>query len=205
MKNGLTSHKKYSLRIFLYAIAGFSFIILPISCDLFLKHITTFVNHLESSSGHTLSFYLHLVKYRFKNMLPKESLTRSFNGYPDYKLRRVKCKAIEYSQSLRRRKYDPVIIERTISLLLGPSSALYISVLKHCTLTNKTLGTIWRDLSKPPQRRQALILVPSDLIVSRDSCSPVVDGPELASTLVVQLPLANVHIFLIYCFYHLKY
>ena len=31
----------------------------------------------ESSSGHTLTCCLNLVKYRFKNMLRKESLTRS--------------------------------------------------------------------------------------------------------------------------------
>ena len=43
---------------------------------------------------------------------------------------------------LRRRQYDPVIIERTIGLVLGPSTALYEPFLKHCTLTNKAIGTI---------------------------------------------------------------
>ena len=43
---------------------------------------------------------------------------------------------------LRRRQYDPVIIERTIGLVLGPSTALYEPFLKHCTLTNKVVGTI---------------------------------------------------------------
>ena len=43
---------------------------------------------------------------------------------------------------LRRRQYDPVIIERTIGLVLGPSTALYEPFLKHCTLTNKAVGTI---------------------------------------------------------------
>ena len=42
--------------------------------------------HLESSSGHTLTFYLNLVKYRFKNMFLKE-----FCGDEVFKLRRVKC------------------------------------------------------------------------------------------------------------------
>ena len=37
---------------------------------------TSFENYLESSSGHTLSFYPNMVKYRFKIFL-KESLTRS--------------------------------------------------------------------------------------------------------------------------------
>ena len=43
---------------------------------------------------------------------------------------------------LRRRQYDPVIIERTIGLVLGPCTALYRPFLKHCTLTNKAVGTI---------------------------------------------------------------
>ena len=43
---------------------------------------------------------------------------------------------------LRRRQYDPVIIKRTIGLVLGPSTALYEPFLKHCTLTNKAVGTI---------------------------------------------------------------
>ena len=56
---------------------------------------------------------------------------------------------------LRNRMYDPVIIERTLGLVLGPFTALYRSFLKHCTLTNKAVGTISS----------------STLIVSRDSFS----------------------------------
>ena len=41
-----------------------------------VTYFTSFEKHLESSSGHALSFYLN-VKYRFKNMLLKESFTRS--------------------------------------------------------------------------------------------------------------------------------
>ena len=76
------------------------------------------------------------------------------------KLRRVRCEANFVSagskivKCVRRGKYDPLIIERTIGLVLGPSTALCRSFLAHCTLTNKAMGTIWRDLSKPPQRRQ---------------------------------------------------
>ena len=43
---------------------------------------------------------------------------------------------------LRRRQYDPLLIERTIGLVLGPSIALQRPFLKHCTLTNKAVGTI---------------------------------------------------------------
>ena len=43
---------------------------------------------------------------------------------------------------LRRRQYDPLIIERTKGLVLGPCTALCRLFLKHCTLTNKAVGTI---------------------------------------------------------------
>ena len=42
-----------------------------------VTYFTSFEKHLESSSGHTLSFYPNLVKYRFKNLFLKESLTCS--------------------------------------------------------------------------------------------------------------------------------
>ena len=99
-----------------------------------------------------------------------------FYGDLVYKLRRVKGEANFISlgskimKRLRRRQYDPAIIERTIGLVLGPFTALYRSFLKRCTLTNKVVGTIWRALSKPPQRRQGS-WSPSPLIVSRDSFS----------------------------------
>ena len=99
-----------------------------------------------------------------------------FYGDLVYKQRRVKCDANFVSscskivKRLRRRKYDPVILERTIGLVFGPSTALCRYFLKHCTLTNKTVGTIWRDLSKPPQRRQGpdhrfLLLLVGTLLV----------------------------------------
>ena len=61
-----------------------------------------------------------------------EDLRRVFNG----------PKIIEIVKRLRRRQYDPAIIERTIGLVLGPFTALYGSFLKRCTLTNKAVGTI---------------------------------------------------------------
>ena len=71
-----------------------------------------------------------------------------FYGDLVYKIKRVKdtpdfiasgCKIVK---RLRRRLYDPLIIVRTIGLVLRPSTALYIPFLKHCTLTNKAVGTI---------------------------------------------------------------
>ena len=98
---------------------------------------------------------------------------------------------------LRRRKYDPLIIENTIGLVLGPSTALYRSFLEHCTLTNKAVGTIWRDLSKPPQRRQGPDTRPLWLLVG----TPLVLGPELASRRAEHSHSGGCHyIFLIYCF-----
>ena len=100
-----------------------------------------------------------------------------------YKLRRVKCEVNFVSSGskivkrLRCRKYDPLIIERTIGLVIGPSTSLYRSFLKHGTLTNKAVGTIWRDLSKLTQRRQGPDPCPLWLLVG----TLLVLGPELAS------------------------
>ena len=70
-----------------------------------------------------------------------------FYGYLVYKLRRIKCVAnfvSKIDKLLRRRKYryDLVIIEMMIGLVLGPFTALYRSLIKYCTLTNNAVGTI---------------------------------------------------------------
>ena len=101
---------------------------------------------------------------------------------------------------LRHRKYDSLIIVRTICLVIGPFTALYRSFLKHCTLTNKAVGTIWRDLSKPPQRGQGPDHLPLWLLVG----TPLVLGPELPSRRAEHSHSGGcLNIFLIYCFYHL--
>ena len=84
----------------------------------------------------------------------------------------------------RRRQYDPVIIERTIGLVLGPFTALYRSFLKRCTWTNKAVGTIWRVLSKPPKKRQGADPRPLWWLVG----TPSAFGPELAYRLRVAQP-----------------
>ena len=124
-----------------------------------------------------------------------------FYGDLVYKLRRVKSESNFISSGskivkrLRRRQYDPETIERTIGLVLGPFTALYRSFLKRCTLTNKAVGTIWRALSKPPQRRQGPDPRPLWLLVG----TPSAFGPELAYRLRVAQPtLMDVPIFLIY-------
>ena len=60
--------------------------------------------------------------------------------------------------------------------MLGPCTALYRPFLKHCTLTNKAVGTIWRAFSKSPQREQGLDLRPLWLSVGTSSAI----RPELA-------------------------
>ena len=124
-----------------------------------------------------------------------------FYGDLVYKLKRVKSESNFISSGskivkrLRRRQYDPVIIERTIGLVLGPFTALYRSFLKRCTLTNKAVGTIWRALSKPPQRRHDPDPHPLCLLVG----TPSAFGPELAYGLRVAQPtLMDVPIFFIY-------
>ena len=110
-----------------------------------------------------------------------------FYGVLVYKLRRVKGEAnfialgSKIVKRLRRRQYD---IERTIGLVLGPFTALYRSFLKRCTLTNKAVGTVWRALSKPPQRRQGPDPRPLWLLVG----TPSAFGPELAYRLRVAQP-----------------
>ena len=71
-----------------------------------------------------------------------------FYGDLVYKLRRVKdtpnfiSSGSKIVKRLRRPPYDPLIIETTIDLVLGPCTALCRLFLKHCTLTNKAVGTI---------------------------------------------------------------
>ena len=97
------------------------------------------------------------------------------------KLRRVKSETNVISfgskivERLRRRQYDRVIIEMTIGFVLCPCTALYRSFIPRCTLTNKAVGTIWRALSKPSQRRQGPDPRPLWLLVG----TPSDFGPEL--------------------------
>ena len=117
-----------------------------------------------------------------------------FYGDLVYKLRRVKDTPIFISSGskivkrLRRRQYDPLNIERTIGLVLGPSTAFYRPF-----LTNKAVGTIWRALSKPPQRRQGPDLRPLWLLVG----TPSAIRRELASRRAEQsLPYSDVTIYI---------
>ena len=113
--------------------------------------------------------------YTFQEYVFKGISHAVFYGDLVYKLRRVKdtpnfiSSGSKIVKRLRRRQYDPMIIETTICLVLGPRTALCRLFLKHCTLTNKAVGTIWRALSKPPQRRQGPDLRPLWLLVGTPS------------------------------------
>ena len=122
-----------------------------------------------------------------------------FYGDLVYKLRRVKdtpnfiSSGSKIVKRLRRRQCDPLIIETTIGLVLGPCTDLCRLFLKHCTLTNKAVGTIWRALSKPPQRRQGPDLRPLWLLVG----TPSAIRPELAfSRAEHSLPYSDVTIYI---------
>ena len=139
----------------------------------------------------------------FQEYVSKGITHPDFYGDLVYKLRRVKSESNFISSGskivkrLRRRQYDPEISERTIGLVLGPFTALYRSFLKSCTLTYKAVGTIWRALSKPPQRRQGPDPRPLWLLVG----TPSAFGPELVYRLRVAQPtLMDVPIFLIYLY-----
>ena len=69
---------------------------------------------------------------------------------------------LEIVKRIRHRNYDQVIIERTIGLVLGPSTALYkdflsiaLELTKRCGLYDGTCPNLLRW-------DEALILVPSD-------------------------------------------
>ena len=123
-------------------------------------------------------------------MYHKESLTLSSTvilstNFGGSKVKRISSRRTrQIVKRLLRRQYDPAIIERTICLVLYPFTALYRSFLKRCTLTNKAVGTIWRALSKPPQRRQGPDPSPLWLLVG----TPSAFGPELAYRLCVAQP-----------------
>ena len=143
----------------------------------------------------------------FQEYLSKGISHPVFYGDLVYKLRRVKdtpnfiSSGSKIVKRLRRRQYDPAIIERTIGLVLGPCTALYKPFLKHCTLTNKAVGTIGRALSKPSQRRQGPDLRPLWWLVR----TPSAIRPELAfSRRSIACPFRmSLYIFLLYHIYHL--
>ena len=105
-----------------------------------------------------MSFYLiwwHIVSriYFWRNLLPGILRWSSLQTKESKRLSEFRLVGLK-NRRLRRRKHDQVIIGRTIGFVIGASTVLHRYLLKHWTLTNKAVGTILRDLSKPPQKRQ---------------------------------------------------
>ena len=167
------------------SVLGFHYKNLQISSKLLTQGYR--YHKLRKTFGKSFRSYPELLSkfgdISFQEYMSKETSHSVFYGDLVYKLRRVKdtpnfiSSGSKIVKSLRRRQYDPLIIERTIGLVLGPSTVLYIPFLNHCTLTNKAVGTIWRAFSKPPQRRQGPDLRPLELLVG----TPKAIRPELAS------------------------
>ena len=166
---------------------------------------------LRKTFGKFLRSYSELLS-KFGDILFQEYVFKGISHpvfYSDlvYKLRRVKdtpnfiSSGSKIVKRLRRRQYDPLIIETTIGLVLGPCTALCRLFLKHCTLTNKAVGTIWRALSKPPQRRQGPDLCPFWLLVGLLQPS---DLSSLSAGRTIACPIRmSPYIFLLYYIYHL--
>ena len=112
-----------------------------------LAHAWLQISKASKTSGKFLMSYFDLLS-KFGEKSFQEYVSEGIShpvlcGDLVYKLRRVKCEANFVSSGskivkrIRRRKYDQVIIARTICLLFGPSTALYRIFLKHCTLTRR--------------------------------------------------------------------
>ena len=124
------------------------------SYDVFSKLLTQcYIYHkLRKTFGKFFRSYSELLSkfgaISFQEYVSKGITHPVFYGHLTNKLRRVKSESNFISSGskivkrLRRRQYDPMIIQKAISLVLGPFTALYRSFLKRCTLTNKAVGTI---------------------------------------------------------------
>ena len=130
-----------------------------------------------------------------------------FYGDLVYKLMRVKgaenfvSSGSKTVKRLRHRKYDPVIIKMTIGLVRDPSVYSLLQIFPKALHSNKTVETIWRDLSKPPLADKVQILLPSDCyagLLQSLNLSSLPDGRSTAYS------GGCLYILLIYCFYHLR-
>ena len=126
-----------------------------------------------------------------------------FYGDIVYKLWRVKdtpnfiSSGSKIVKRLRRQQYNPLIIERTIGLMLGPSTALHKPFLEHCTLTKKAVGPCPNLLIG----NKVLIFAPSDCyagLLQPSDLNSLQDGRSIVCPIRMSL-----YIFLLYKIYHL--
>ena len=118
-------------------------------------------------------FYIHMFPPRLRNKV-SENEVNDFRNLWSY--HGTSARIPSAKEPSKHHKYDPVIIERTIGLVLGPFPTLYRSFLKRCALTNNADRTIWQALSKHPKMRQSPDPRPLWLVVE----TPSGFGPELA-------------------------
>ena len=105
-------------------------------CDIVSPETEICLSGFNTGTWLFFSFFIEICIFKEKYA---DNVVKDTPNFISSRSKIVKC--------LRRRRYDPVIIERTIGLVLGPCTALYRPLLKHCTLTNKAVGTIWLALS----------------------------------------------------------
>ena len=104
----------------------------------------------------------------FQEYLTKGNSHPVFYGDLVYKLRRVRgstdfmTSRTKLVKRHRRRQFDQGIIEKTIRLVLGPSTDMYRLFLKHCTLTNKRWELHDRPCLNLHRGDKVLSFVPSD-------------------------------------------
>ena len=134
------------------------------------------VYEYDSASFIILGYNFDKLSSKFWTIPFQEHVTKGishpvFYGDLVYKLKRARYSnnfipsGTKIVKQVRRRQYDQGIIEKIMGLVLGPSTTVYRFVLKHCTLTNKAMGSIWPAVPKPPQRWQGTKLCPLGLLV----------------------------------------
>ena len=111
------------------------------------RYIPSFVKHFGKFSRSYSGLLSKFGAIPFQKYVTKGISHPVFYGDLVYKLSRVRgstnciASGTKIVKHLRRRQYDTGIIEKTECLVLGPSSVMYRLFLKHCTLTNKAMGT----------------------------------------------------------------
>ena len=104
----------------------------------------------------------------FQEYVSKGTSHPVFYGDLVYKLRRVKdtpnfiSSGSKIVKRLRRRQYDPLIIERTVCLVLGPSTALYKPFLSIALWLTRRLGLYEGPCPNLLRGDKILTFVPSD-------------------------------------------
>ena len=127
--------------------------------------IKSFEQYLQRSLGHTLSFIQILwnivSRICFWRNISSGLLRWSSQQTTEGQISNFVSSGSKIVKRIRSQKYDTTIIARTICLVLGPYTALYISFLIHCILTMQRIlfdGTC-QNLFRGGK---AMIIVPSD-------------------------------------------